>query len=263
MKTLSRATLTAFLILVCAPYAQAQVASSVVVSGCGTPPQTYSVGTIQPQTQDTNGRPCSPSGTATLGKVDILGNSGAVLDSTVAPASSPANGLAVTGQFTTNANIPAATTGQNVGAQTDSAGNMRTAPQRPITADILDGYQTFTSTTSATTLITVTAGRTWVGTIGLNVTCQEVAAGTAACQARGVITTSGTNVTPAAGTYLACEAKNGANAASGLVGDGTANWCSIPFTIVAPVGNTVLIQVASTNVGTASVVDASAVGVMQ
>lgn len=182
---------------------------------------------------------------------------------TVAAGAAPVNGVPALGQYSNNANIPAPTTGQTVGAQTDPAGNLRTAPQRPVTADILDGYQTFTSTTGATTVITVSAGRTWVGTISAHVSCQEAAAGAVACQARAVFTTAGTNVTPAAGTYFACEAKNGANAASGLVGDGTSNFCSTPFTIVAPVGNTVTIQVASTNAGTASVVDASAIGVMQ
>ena len=287
MKTLSRALLLSIAILIFASYmqAQAQVASAVVVSSCGTPPQTYTAGTIQPQTQDTNGKGCSsattsPTGTQNVNvqqingnttstaatgtqKVGVVGNAGATLDGTVAAGTAPTNGVAVIGQYTNNAGQPAATTAQTGVLQTDPAGNLRTAPQRPTAGDILDGYQTFTSTTSATTLITVTAGRTWVGTIGVNVACQEVAAGTATCQARGVITTSGTNVTPAAGTYLACEAKAGANAASGLVGDGSANYCAIPFTIVAPVGNTVLIQVATTNAGTASVVDASAVGVMQ
>lgn len=238
MKILSRTLLTAIGVLLFVPNAHAQVASAVVVSSCGTPPQTYSSGTIQPTTQDTNGKACSGA-TITSGTITPIGT------------------------FSTNASQPALTNGQTTNLQVDPSGNLRTAPQRPATGDILDGYQTFTSTTSATTLITVTAGRTWVGTLTANVACQEAAAGAVACQARVVFTTSGTNVTPAAGTYFACEAKNGANAASGLVGDGTSNFCSTPFTITAPVGNTVLIQVASTNAGTASVVDATTIGNMQ
>lgn len=137
-----------------------------------------------------------------------------------------------------------------------------TGPQST-TANILAGYQTFTSTTAATTLITVPQGRTWVGTVGASCSAQEAAAGTVAAQARAVITTAGTNVTPAAGTYLAVEAKVGANAAGGTVGAQGNNAAWIPLVVVAPAGNSVTVQVASTNAGTASVVDAFASGMLQ
>lgn len=163
------------------------------------------------------------------------------------------------------------TTNQNVNitqvngaaVNTGPSGDLRVAPQVPTAANLLVGYQTFTSTTSATTLITVPAGKTWVGTIAASCACQEVAAGTAAPQARAVFTTAGTNVTPAAGTYFAVEAKGGANAATGLVGSQDSTFGSLPFIVVAPAGNSVTIAVASTNAGTASVVDASASGVLQ
>lgn len=181
------------------------------------------------------------------------------------------NGVAATGiaaaspygEYLTNANQVALTTGQYGAAQVDSAGNLRTAPQRPTATDILDGRQTFTSTTGATTIVTVSAGRTWTGTINLTVDCDEAAAGTAACKANAAITTAGTNVTPAAGTYFVCQTTSGANAATGVVGSQGSNFCSTPFTIVAPAGNTVTIQVTTTQAGTASLVEASAIGVMQ
>ena len=166
-------------------------------------------------------------------------------------------------QFLNNANQPALSTGNYASLQLTPDGAVRTAPQRPATTDILVGYQTFTSTTGATTLITVPAGRTWVGTLSANCACQEVAAGTAAAQARCVFSTSGATVTPAAGSYFAVEAKAGANAASGLVGTQAANFGSTPFTVTAPVGNTALIQVTVTIAGTAGVVDASAIGNLQ
>lgn len=132
----------------------------------------------------------------------------------------------------------------------------------PAAANVLAGYQGFTSTTGATTIITVPQNRTWVGTIGASCSCAEVAAGTAAPIATATITTAGTGVTPAAGTYFLVDARAGANAATGTVGDGCANFGSTPFVVVAPAGNAVTIQVASTNAGTTSRVDAFASGVL-
>jgi len=181
------------------------------------------------------------------------------------------NGVAATGilassaygEYLTNVNQLALTTGQYASMQFTPDGALRTAPQRPATGDILSGYQTFTSTTVATTVITVPQGRTWVGTISANCSCAEAAAGTAQPQARAVFTTAGTNVTPAAGSYFAVDARSGANAAAGLVGSGGSNFGSTPFTITAPAGNSVTLQVTTTLAGTASVVDASAIGNLQ
>ena len=132
-----------------------------------------------------------------------------------------------------------------------------------VSGNILSGYQTFTSTTSATTVITIPAGRTWVGTIGAACACQEVAAGAVAPQARAVFTTVGTGAIPTAGSYFAVEAKGGANAATGLVGSQDSTAASTPFVAAAPVGNSITIAVASTNAGTVSVVDAWASGMLQ
>lgn len=130
-------------------------------------------------------------------------------------------------------------------------------------ADVLAGRQTFSSTTSATTLITVPAGRTWVGVIGATCVAVEVAAGTVAAVATATFTTAGTGVTPAAGTYLVLSSQTGANAATGLVGDNDSTFGSIPFTVIAPAGNSVTVAVASTNAGTTSLVDAFAAGTLQ
>lgn len=135
-------------------------------------------------------------------------------------------------------------------------------PVSPAAASILDGRQTFSATTGATTLITVTAGKTWIGTIGASVDCNEVAAATAACKANATFTTTGANMTPAAGTYFACQATSGANAATGVTGTQGANFCSVPFTAVCASG-TCTIAVATTQAGTASLVEAFAVGIMQ
>ena len=130
----------------------------------------------------------------------------------------------------------------------------------PAAADILCGFQSFTATTGATTLITVPAGRTWIGEIGASVDCAIAAASATAGQALAVFTTAGAGVTPAAGTYLAVEARAGANAATGAVGSSATNFACAAFVVVAPGGNSVTVQVASTNAGTSSRVDAFATG---
>jgi hypothetical protein len=140
------------------------------------------------------------------------------------------------------------------------SGAFSTQQAPPAAAAILAGRQTFTATTGATTLITVPAGKTWVGTIGASVDCAVAAASSTAGQATATFTTAGTNVTPAAGTYFVVEARAGANAATGAVGSSEANFGSVPFYVVAPAGNSVTIQVASTNAGTNSLVEAFASG---
>jgi hypothetical protein len=132
----------------------------------------------------------------------------------------------------------------------------------PQAANILAGRQTFTSTTGATTIITIPAGRTWIGHVGASVSAAEVAAGTAQPQATATFTTVGTGVTPTAGTYLVIDARSGANAATGVVGDGITNFGDTVWIVAAPLANTVTIAVASTNVGTSALVDAYAFGML-
>lgn len=63
-----------------------------------------------------------PSGSNTIGKVDLLGNAGAVLDSAGQNATSPANELLVAGQFNTT---PTTITSGNVSPlQLDASGNL-------------------------------------------------------------------------------------------------------------------------------------------
>jgi len=135
-----------------------------------------------------------------------------------------------------------------------------TAPSAPVAAEIVTGYQTFTATTGATTLLTVAAGETWVGEIGAACAVGIAAASATAGQARAVFATAGTGVTPAAGTVFAVEAKAGANSATGTVGSSGSRTASMPLTVIAPVGNSVTVTVATTQAGTASIVDAWASG---
>lgn len=140
-------------------------------------------------------------------------------------------------------------------------GSVGTTSASPAAADVIAGSVSHTSTTAAATIVTIAAGETWRGTIGISCDVGIAAASATAGQALGVITTAGTGVTPSAGTYLACEARAGANAATGTVG-GSGNNSIIcqNFVVIAPVGNAVTIQGASTIAGTAGRVDFFAAG---
>jgi hypothetical protein len=141
-------------------------------------------------------------------------------------------------------------------------GTVSTSAAVPVAANVIAGTVSHTSTTAAATIVTIAAGKTWRGTIGISCDVGIAAASATAGQALGVITTAGTNATPAAGTYLACEARAGANAATGTVGAQGANSvaCS-DFVVIAPAGNAVTIQGASTIAGTAGRVDFFAAGI--
>ena len=130
-------------------------------------------------------------------------------------------------------------------------------------ADIVTGYQGFSATTANTTVVTIPAGRTWVGTVSVECACQEAAAGTVTAQATGIITTAGTGVTPAAGTYGRCDALAGANAATGTVGTDATATLQFPLTVVAPGGNAVQIQASATIAGTGGQVNVTASGTLQ
>jgi len=152
--------------------------------------------------------------------------------------------------------------GAGVASRVSASNPIPTQPGAPVAANILVGFQSFTSTTGATTVITVPAGRTWQGTVAVSCACQTVAATATAGQARAVISVAGAGATPAAGTVGACEAKNGANAATGTVGTQAANSVTFPLVVIAPGGNAVTVQVATTIAGTAGVVDVSASGAL-
>lgn len=133
----------------------------------------------------------------------------------------------------------------------------------PASADVLVGYLSHTATTGAATLITVPAGRTWVGMIAIACAVDNAGANAVEGRARAVIATAGTGVVPAAGTLLAVEAKAGANVAAGTVGTQGSASVSVRVLVQAPAGNTVTLTLASTIAGTAGVCDVSAIGELQ
>lgn len=129
-----------------------------------------------------------------------------------------------------------------------------------VPGNIRCGRFSSTATTAATTLITIPAGRTWVGTVGASVSCAVTAASIATGRASALISVSGANAVPAPGIYLGVDALAGPNNATGTVGSQGSNSLSSAFTVIAPAGNSVNIQVATTQSGTTSLVDAFANG---
>ena len=144
------------------------------------------------------------------------------------------------------------------------SGTVATSSATPIAANVLDGVFTASSATSAT-LITVPAGRTWIGQLTINVTCSVTAAASTAGSATGTISTTGIGVTPAAGIILQCDTKVGANSATGTVGNGSSNAIGpLRAVIIAPAGNSVTLSAASSNMsGAVAIVNASAIGELQ
>jgi len=153
----------------------------------------------------------------------------------------------------TQENVQGVAGGQGVGV----------TPAVPTAANILDGQRTDVATTAAATLITVPAGRTWIGTVAISCVATEAAAGAAVAFADGVLTTAGAGVTPAAGAVFEVQALAAANAATGTVGSQSAVFGSIRLVVVAPGGNAVTVQAASTISGGSSKVAFSAIGELQ
>lgn len=132
---------------------------------------------------------------------------------------------------------------------------------KPPAADVNAGHLSHTITTAATTLLTVPAGKTWIGEVVISAALSKAAAAAGDGSARGVIATAGTGVVPTAGTQLAIEAKAGANVATGTSGTSGNNSVRVKMTVVAPAGNAVTLTLASTVANaTEGRVDASAIG---
>lgn len=200
------------------------------------------------------------------GRVVSVDSSGRqiIIGAAAAGATAAGNPVLNGGVYTSNANQPAVTTGQVATLQTDPAGNLRTAPQRPTAADILAGSATVTATTGTTALVTVAAGRTVIGDLCISVAGSKAAANTGNGEVLGTALTVGTNVTPAAGTYFEVDTAIGANAATGVVGTNGSNSQCTKWTQASPAGNTTTLNYVTTCTNTSACrISVSFNGVMQ
>jgi hypothetical protein len=132
-----------------------------------------------------------------------------------------------------------------------------------VAANVLDAYSQVTVTQAATTILTVPAGRTWVGQIGAACVCTNSAGTAAAAAARASFSIAGAGATPPAGNIFAVEARTGTPTAAAVDGMHLDNFGWVPLTVVAPAGNAVTIQLTTLNVGAYASVDAFAIGALQ
>lgn len=125
-----------------------------------------------------------------------------------------------------------------------------TAVTAPTPTSILSGGTTQTGAGS-TTIITIPAGRTWIGAIGVTATAQNppvTATGTLGVR----ISTVGAGVVPAASTpYVACDVALDATVTGALSGANGADNASNPhLAVVAPAGNSVTLSLDISVTGT-------------
>jgi hypothetical protein len=119
----------------------------------------------------------------------------------------------------------------------------------PAAANILAGQAAVTATQAAATFLTIPQGRTWQGTITMNCSVANAAAGTALSLAEGVVSISGAGATPAAGPLMQVDALAAPNAVAGLSGTQGNNAETVAVTIAAG-GAPALLQLAATVSGT-------------
>lgn len=120
---------------------------------------------------------------------------------------------------------------------------------------ILDGSVTASNTVAAQTLLTIPAGRTWMGNISLSASATAATAGLY----KATVNTAGSNAIPAA-------AINILTAHMSLVGASPAGLATFSdyvndVVVVAPAGNAVTLTVTNST-ATAMTSDANAVGIL-
>lgn len=142
------------------------------------------------------------------------------------------------------------------------SGGLKVESAVPLAANILNARVQTTSTTAATDLITIPAGRTWKGVLAASCASSVIAGSATAGSAAVSFSTAGTNVVPAAGIIFTVDCRVGANNVTGLDGAGAANFGSLPVVIIAPAGNAVTVQYATTNTGTLAITAATAFGML-
>lgn len=153
--------------------------------------------------------------------------------------------------------------GLSVAAVVTGAGAGGASLGAPPAADILDARSHQVAAGTATVL-TVPAGRTWVGTVNITVSAGNEPV-TATGSVIATLQTAGAGVTPTAGSYFGTSVVlpgTVAGALSGVTGD---NSAATTFTVVAPAANAVTLAINTTVTGTVSELDivCSAVGLLQ
>jgi hypothetical protein len=157
--------------------------------------------------------------------------------------------------------LAAIASGQNPDGTTSPSGETGSAIQA---ANVLDGRLALVVTTGAAAIVTVPAGRTWVGSLSITASIAENGADTVQASTIAILAVAGAGVTPPAGTVLSCSAYAGANVAAGTTGNAGNNNVTAPqVVVIAPAGNSVTINASTTITGDAGRCDFSAFGLLQ
>lgn len=114
------------------------------------------------------------------------------------------------------------------------------------------------ATASGGTIITVPAGRIWIGTVTISASA-IVASGGAAVTASARVSVLGAGANPPAGDYVRLDLVSPASLLA-AIGTGCNSSISAPLIVAAPVGNSVELRLNSTNCAAQS---ASACGVLR
>lgn len=142
-------------------------------------------GTITAVTAITN---ALPAGANIIGKTDILGNAGAILDAVVTAATAPANGVAVLS--VNNTTPPSLTTGQSVAQQADYVGSVFIKPYRR--SQTVTQSTTIASSAATTTILAAQAAGVFADLVQLTI---SVVPGATADTAFTATLSDGTNST--------------------------------------------------------------------
>jgi hypothetical protein len=135
-----------------AGWVQFRVRLSTVISGTGT----VNIGILESAGSSVSnivGISGINTGNNIIGKIDILGNSGANLDAVITAATAPPNGLATLGVNQTTP--PSLTAGQSVASQVDYVGSLFVKPYRR--SQTVGQATTIASSTTATTVLAAQA----------------------------------------------------------------------------------------------------------
>lgn len=130
-------------------------------------------------------------------------------------------------------------------------------------ANILSGFTTFAASGGPATVLTIPAGRIWVGTITLQCAVSEAAAGAVGGVATLTLAQAGNVGLPALGTIARCDAVSGANAAGGTTGSESTSTVQIPWTCQAGGGGPMVFNVTAVISGTAGQASCTVAGALQ
>jgi hypothetical protein len=156
--------------------------------------------------------------------------------------------------------LSAIASGMNPDGTTSPAGEGTDSIQP---ANILQGRLGATTNQVAVTLLTIPAGRIWVGQLTIGCAASDNAATTTIASSICTIAVAGAGSIPAAGTIFSLGALSGGNTATGLTASSASNAATISVVVAASTAGPVTITGTITVAGDNSRGDLTAYGLLQ